>query len=72
MFVIIVNVSIKFFYRFLSKKLMQLLKSICYESFCSSLVQDISWDELKIAEKVKKKFLNKYLKNYLSKIYLSI
>jgi len=51
---------------------MQLLKSICYESFCSSLVQDISWDELKIAEKVKKKFLNKYLKNYLSKIYLSI
>ncbi|XP_050053434.1 uncharacterized protein LOC114132480 isoform X2 [Aphis gossypii] len=37
--------------RFLSKKLMQLLKSTCYESFCSSLVQDISWDELKIAEK---------------------
>lgn len=34
---------------------MQLLKSTCYESFCSSLVQDISWDELKIAEKVKKK-----------------
>ncbi|XP_022166455.1 uncharacterized protein LOC111031002 [Myzus persicae] len=38
--------------RFLSKKLMQLLKSTCYESFCSSLVQDISWDELKIAGKV--------------------
>lgn len=31
---------------------MQLLKETCYQSFCSALVQDISWDELKIAEKV--------------------
>lgn len=36
----------------MSKKIIQLLKNTCYESFCSALVQDISWDELKIAEKV--------------------
>lgn len=36
----------------MSKKLMHLLKNTCYQSFCSALVQDISWDELKIAEKV--------------------
>lgn len=36
----------------MSKKILELLKNTCYESFCSALVQDINWDELKIAEKV--------------------
>lgn len=36
----------------MSKKLMQILKTTCNESFCSALVQDISWNELKVAEKV--------------------
>ncbi|XP_050436683.1 uncharacterized protein LOC126843302 [Adelges cooleyi] len=37
--------------RFMSKKLLQLLKITNQESFSSALVQDISWNELKIAEK---------------------
>lgn len=42
----------------MAKKLMELLKNTCYESFCSALVQDCSWDELRVVEKV-------FIKNYL-------
>ncbi|XP_050528085.1 uncharacterized protein LOC126898189 [Daktulosphaira vitifoliae] len=37
--------------RFKSKKLLQLLKKTNYEVFSSALVHDVSWDELKLAEK---------------------
>lgn len=54
MFVIKQNliITFTFIYRFMSKKILQLLQNSCYESFCSALVHDISRDELKIAEKV--------------------